>query len=60
MIKKYIGLVVAILGIAVLAYSIYYQAETEESALEYIVVGLGLNLSGVIYHLRTNMKKKSN
>ena len=59
-IKKYIGLVAAIIGIAVLAYSIYYQVETEESVLEYIVVVLGLNLSGVMYHIRTNMKKKSN
>ena len=57
--KKYIGLVIAIIGILVLAYAIYIQAKTEESHIEYIVVGMGLNVAGVMYHLMNNVKRKS-
>ncbi|MCA0154491.1 hypothetical protein [Winogradskyella vincentii] len=55
--KDKTGLIIAFIGIAILAGVIGYQAKTEESAPAFIVIGLAVNIVGVIIHLKRNMKK---
>ena len=57
MIKKYIGLVIAILGIVLLAYNIYLQRLTKEPHVFYLAIGVALNAFGVMYHLIINRKQ---
>lgn len=55
--KDKTGLIIALIGIAILAGVIIYQAKTENSAPAFIVVGLAVNIVGVIIHLKRNTKK---
>ena len=55
--KDKTGLIIALIGIAILAGVITYQAKTEESVPAFIVVGLVVNFVGVIIYLKRNVKK---
>jgi glucose dehydrogenase len=55
--KDKTGLIIALVGIAILAGAIIYQAKTENSALAFVIVGLLVNIVGVIIHLKRNAKK---
>ncbi|MCA0132067.1 hypothetical protein [Winogradskyella alexanderae] len=55
--KDKTGLIIALIGIAILVGVIIYQAKTENTAPAYIVVGLAVNIIGVGIHLKRNLKK---
>lgn len=52
--KDKTGLTIALLGIAILIGVIIYQAQTESSALPFIVIGVSVNIIGVLIHLKRN------
>ncbi len=56
MIKDKTGLIIALIGIAILIGVIIYQAQTENSAPFLIVIGLVVNLIGVFIHFKRNVK----
>lgn len=56
MIKDYIGLVIAIVGILILGGVIFYQSTTEASGFLFIVIGLAVNLTGVFVHMKRHRK----
>lgn len=56
--KDKTGLIIALIGIAILAGVIIYQAKTEEAAPAFIAIGLAVNLIGVFIHLKRNRKSK--
>lgn len=52
--KKYIGLFIALIGIAILAYVVYYQAANQTSALGFVPIGLLVTFAGIFVHWRNN------
>ncbi len=56
--KDKTGLIIALIGIAILAGVIIYQAKTEEAAPAFIAIGLAVNLIGVFIHLKRNRKSE--
>lgn len=54
--KDKTGLIIAIIGIAILGFIIGYQAKTGKPLTYLIPIGLGINLFGVFLHIKRNRK----
>lgn len=54
--KDKTGFIIALIGIAMLAAIIIYQAKTEKSITYLIPIALLVNLFGIFIHLKRNKK----